>query len=109
MVAGISLGMLIGIITGIVALLLLRTASRASIGQSKAVLAITAELLAIPTFWFGGPWITAEIVRLVSLDQIKEPYIVSLTVTFVAFVLFPIIRWTIQVGRELGEIPRQEL
>ena len=81
MLAGISLGVLIGIITGIVALLLLRTASRASIGQIKAVLAITAELLAIPTFWFGGPWITAEIVRLVSFDEMKEPYIISLNIT----------------------------
>jgi hypothetical protein len=100
---GIAIGILIGIISGTVALVLLRTANTASIRNVTSLVAITTELLAIPTFWFGGPWVATGWLKLVRLEQIINSYILALSMTFVIVVAYPICRWILQLGRELGQ------
>lgn len=100
---GIAIGILIGIISGTVALVLLKTANTASIKSATSLIAITTELLAIPTFWFGGPWVASDFLNLVELDKIINSYIVSLATTFIVVVIYPIGRWIIQLAKELGQ------
>ncbi len=100
---GIAIGILIGIVSGAVALVLLKTANTASIKNVSSLVAVTTEILAIPTFWFGGPWIATDLLKLVELDKIINPYIVTLATTFVVIVIYPIGRWIIQLARELGQ------
>ena len=100
---GIAIGILIGLISGAVALVLLKTANTASIKSVSSLVAITTEILAIPTFWFGGPWVAAGLLKLVELDKIINSYIVTLATTFVLVVIYPIGRWIIQLARELGQ------
>jgi len=100
---GIAIGILIGVTSGTVALVLLKTANSASIKNISSVVSVTAEILAIPTFWFGGPWIATDILKLVELSQIINSYIIALATTFLIVVGYPISRWIIQLAKELGE------
>ena len=101
-VVGIALGILIGITSGAVALVLLKTANTASIKDVSSIVALTSEILAIPTFWFGGSWVSTSLFRLVPLAGMINPYIVSVAVSFSLVVAYPIFRWVVQLGAELG-------
>src|SRR5262245_2110539 len=57
---GPALGFFIGVICGLAVLLLIRTA-RASRATLKTTVAEISQLLAIPTFSFGGPWVTSTL------------------------------------------------
>lgn len=100
---GIAIGILIGVVSATVALVLLKTANTASIKSVSSLIAITTEILAIPTFWFGGPWVAAGLLELVPLDRIINSYIVTLATTFLIVVAYPIGKWIIQLSRELGQ------
>lgn len=99
---GLFLGVLIGIINGTVALLLLKTADTASMKSLPSLLTLTVKLLSIPTFVLGGTWMASSIPNL-NWDRISDHYIMSLVITFVLIVSYPISRWIVRVGRELGQ------
>jgi hypothetical protein len=100
-ITGTAIGLLIGLVTGIVFLLLLKTADQAS-EQGMSVLKVTTEILAIPTFWFGGPWFTTGLLKLVEMDKFINPYLVSLVAVFSLISLYPAARWIIQLGEHFG-------
>jgi hypothetical protein len=102
LVPGVALGILIGVTSGVVALVLLKTANTASVKDVSSIVALTSEILAIPTFWFGGPFVSTKLFGMLSLDAIINPYIVSLAISFVLLVVYPIFRWVAQLGAELG-------
>ena len=100
MMPGAPLGVLIGIVTGLVFALFLGAASKAdSVG---AVLKVSPQLLAIPTFWFGGPWVATSIFKVAQLDQLLNAYVVFLAITFTVSVGWPAIRLIILIGNRLG-------
>lgn len=101
MITGLAIGILIGVITGTVFLLLLKTADRAS-EKGVSILTLISQLLAIPTFWFGGPWLTSDLLKLVSRSELINPYLVSLVAVFSIISFYPAARWIIQVGEQLG-------
>ena len=103
MIPGIGIGILIGIITGTVALIIIRTVNKKSLRSLTNIVSLTSELLAIPTFWFGGPWLTTDVIKLFDLKNIINPYIIALAVTFSLIIAYPIARLTIQLGKELGQ------
>jgi len=102
LVAGVALGILIGVTSGAVALVLLKTANTASVKDISSIVTLTSEILAIPTFWFGGPWVSTTLFRLIPLAGMINPYIVSVAISFTLLVAYPIFRWVIQLGAELG-------
>jgi len=102
LIPGIFIGFLIGILSGTVTLVLLLTVSRAPIEKTKSIIAITSEFLAIPTFWFGGPWITTRLLETVNLTEMLNPYIVSLSFVYIAMLIYPMFRWISRVAEELG-------
>ncbi len=101
-IAGIALGLLIGVVSGTVALVLLKTANTASVKDVSSIVALTSEILAIPTFWFGGPWVSASLLKLVPLAGMINPYIISLAICFPVIVSYPVFRWIVRLGAELG-------
>ena len=103
MFVGLALGFLIGIISGIVFLLLLNTAVITSDKSASFILTLTAELFAIPTFWFGGPWLTTQLLKLVPLQELINPYVASLAVIFSVISLYPATCWIIQLGKDFGQ------
>ena len=98
---GIPLGILIGVITGIAAVFVIRTAW-SSPKNAKPILKLLGELLAIPTFWFGGPWLTTTMMARLELGTILPAYLVALACTFVGITLLPLFRIVVQVGNEIG-------
>jgi hypothetical protein len=104
---GPALGFFIGLISGFSALLLIRTAAsgRATL---KATLAEITQLLAIPTFCFGGPWLTSELFSNVDFDDVLPTYAISLALTFALVSGYPLIlliRMTCQHMAEQGRRP----
>jgi hypothetical protein len=98
---GIALGLLIGLVSGAALVLLLAVARR---GQAdlKSTAAVIAELFAIPTFWFGGPWVTTTAMQSISLAEILPSYMVSLSVIFTGIALVPMYGLVQSIGREIG-------
>ena len=100
---GIPLGFLIGAVTGGVAVLLFRTAWQAT--DAAGVLKVIAELLAIPAFWFGGPWLTTSLLESVEPDEIRASYLMTLAAVFVALAAMPLIRLSWATGLAIGARP----
>jgi hypothetical protein len=100
-IAGLTIGLLIGVITGTVFLLLLKTANQAS-ERGVSIATLTSEILAIPTFWFGGPWLTTRMLKLVPIKELINPYLISLAAVFSLICLYPAARWIIQLGEQFG-------
>ena len=103
---GIPLGVLIGIVSGISLILLIRTSARMSERPLRTTLALIGEILAIPTFWFGGPWITQRFLTSVDLEQIVSSYVLSLAITFVLIAFYPLTRLVIRFGNDIGSQQR---
>jgi hypothetical protein len=96
---GIALGLLIGVITGTAFLLLVLTAK---FTDAKAIISVVAEILAIPTFWLGGPWLTTTLMQQVDLNLILPSYLASLACTFLAAALYPLVRLVIRTGNAMA-------
>lgn len=108
MVAGIFLGILIGTLTSIVALLLLRSANAIAIKNISSLIKITSQILAIPTFWVGGGWLGKGILRDVIKDEnMINSYIASLAIIFLSAMLYPMYKWIIKLAGELGQETRR--
>jgi len=97
-VSEISIGFLIGLVTGPVFLLLIRNAVRLPTSDTSTLLTMAAELLSIPSFWFTGSWLSGERAEALLLD----PYAGALAITFGLFVLYPLGRLALWFGEELG-------
>lgn len=95
---GIVLGALNGIITGAVFIALVMGLAKTDSGQSGK---IVAEVLAIPTFWFGGPWVATQTLTTVDWARQIEPYAASLLVVFGLISLFPVYGFVQKVTRDL--------
>ena len=91
-VIGISLGALIGLVTGIVAVFLMRAALRIPRGDIGRLVTLAGELLAIPTFWFGGPWLATRLLRHLDFALVLPWYLVTLALAFALIVALPLFR-----------------
>jgi hypothetical protein len=100
---GIPLGLLIGLVSGLVVLLLIRTAWRISRINLKSLGTLLGHLLAIPTFWLSGPWISGRFLEGQKLAEILPYYIVSLACTFSMIAAYPLLRIVVSLGREIGK------
>ena len=96
--AAIPLGILIGTISGLAAVLLIKIAFQGS--RVASILSAIGELLALPTFWFGGPWLTTRIIQQVQLSE--DIYVLSVALVFMIWVSFPMFRLVIAVGNMAG-------
>lgn len=102
MLVGIVVGGLNGIITAVILLVLLQTSLDARVSNVTAVLAIVAQILALPTFWFGGPWLTTKLLRSVPIEQMINPYLVCLALTFVGFAGGPLFFFSLRSIRVIS-------
>ena len=101
---GLALGVLIAMMSGFALILLVSTAVRDRGLHVRTTLALTGELLAIPTFWFGGPWVTTVLLTTVDLAQILPSYMISLSVTFTIIAFFPLLWLILSLGRQIAKV-----
>jgi hypothetical protein len=97
---GVPLGILIGLVSGGVAIILIRTAWQTS--GLKGTVQVVGQLLAIPTFWFGGPWLTSSLLASVEPIEIRTSYVLSLAAVFVPLAGWPIVKLSYDTGRRIG-------
>jgi hypothetical protein len=104
MFIGAIIGVLIGGISGMVTLVVLYP--MLSIGGyvpgGKTVPIATTHLLALPVFWFGGPWISTSLIGLVELNTFLTPYIVFLAFTYFGTISYPLVKWIRSLGLSVG-------
>lgn len=103
LVIGVPLGILIGVVSGVVFLLLFKTLWRASVKQIPLLI---GEMLSIPTFWFGGHWLTTALLESVDLNEMLPSFILSLTCVFVPIAMASVIFVIVRYGTERGETER---
>ncbi|NIM50651.1 MAG: hypothetical protein GTN78_03610 [Gemmatimonadales bacterium] len=104
---GIALGILVGAVSGTVAVTFTRTLAQQSAKSAKTVIALTAEFLALPTSWFGGSWMTSSWLAEIDRAAIIQPYALSLAVTFMVVFGYPLVRYVIHQGNTIGRVDRQ--
>jgi hypothetical protein len=104
---GYPLGILIGVITGFVFTTFLRTARHDVKAQFSTGMKISTQLLAMPTFWFGGPWVTTQFLRTVNIDEVLPGYLLALTLMFLLVIGWPLVKYVIEAGKEVGEYQRR--
>lgn len=99
MIIGIALGILIGLVTGAVFIHLVKVLAGATSGELKVV----AEVLAIPTFWFGGPWIAAQALQNINWEEQLPAYSLTLMIVFLALSGFPVIEYIKRIVSEIKD------
>jgi len=99
---GIPIGILIGLISGVIFIFLVRTAWT-SRNDPKAVAKVFLELLAIPTFWFGGSWAASAFLRELDVTAMLPYYATSLAVMFGLIALPVLWKLILQIAREVGQ------
>ncbi len=97
---GVALGFFIGLISGLDILMLLRAVigSKASV---RATMMATSQLLAVPTFCFGGPWISAVFLQSTDLNALLLPYSISLSITVTLTAGYPLLMFIIAFGNKV--------
>lgn len=100
---GIALGVLIGVVTGGVAIALFQAAWNES--DRSGLLKVTGEILALPIFWFGGPWLTTTMFASVELADIRSAYLISLAIVFAPIAGFIVVMKAWKVGRDIASQP----
>jgi hypothetical protein len=83
-----------------VAILLIKTGWQTA--DVKGTFQVVGQLLAIPTFWFGGPWLTTSMLASVEPAEIRSSYFIALTAVFVPIASVPLVRLVRDVGRSTG-------
>lgn len=95
----VGVGVLIGVVSGLWSvMLLLWFTTSAKRGRSKRLRIALGECLSLPTFWFGGPWLSG---RLMSIDQLNTSmgyYVLTLSAVFLVITGLPIFRLVVRTA-----------
>lgn len=100
--AGLSVGIVIGAISGLIILAILRTLAKAN--TAKAIVMLVGELTGLVAFIVGAHFLGSSVLfSEEELPLIRDSYLVSLAATIVIMMTYPIFRWIVRLGEELGE------
>jgi hypothetical protein len=102
-IEGVFIGGLIGLVTGIVACACLKILNQVALADIKQMFMLVGQFFAIPTFWFGGPWVSTELLHLVEKSLFVLPYIISLAMTFFIVMSYPVYKWIRRLGEKFGD------
>ncbi len=98
-VIGLGVGLLIGVLSGVNFLFMLKTLAQAASWVDG--LKVVGEIAMIPTFWFGGPWITTKIIPATTWTAMAPWYVVTLAAAFVLITVIPVVRFIARIAREI--------
>lgn len=101
--AGISIGILVGVISGLITLVVLKTLANASISNVKSILTLFGELTGLVAFLITANFLAKSNLFPDGVSDIRDSYLVSLTATIVLMMIYPVYRWIVKLGKELGE------
>jgi hypothetical protein len=112
LVVGVPLGLLIGVITAMMTLLILDDAFQPQtrmiswveriFGRRQASgLRHVGKMATLITLWFGGGWLTTIVMSDLSWAEVRGPYLVALAVTYMTIVVVPLVRLIARVSRKI--------
>jgi hypothetical protein len=106
--------MLIGVISGVIILLLLGDATRPNRARYSWIerifgrrrtsgVSLIAKILALPVFWFGGPWLSTRLLGDLDWTSLLPVYLISLTATVLLIISYPLFRFILKVAGDMRE------
>jgi hypothetical protein len=96
--AGIALGILVGVVSGAAFGIYLDASTGTDATKAADPMKVATSLLAMPTSWFGGGWLT----NIFDLDEILSWYVTSLAVSFLIVGAYPLFKKVVQIGNRIG-------
>jgi hypothetical protein len=97
---GAALGFVVGMTGGLVVVLLVRNAA-VTRQTLRTTLAQIGQLMTIPGFFFGGPWLGSRLFSSVDFAMMLTSYVVSLAVTFALVAGYPLAKLVIATGNRI--------
>lgn len=85
--AAIAVGIIIGILSGLVTILIVRVTLKDDRSTGDFV-ELIAEFVAVPSLWFGGGFINEQLVVQMKLAQNVSYYMLSVAIVYSCLVLF---------------------
>ena len=106
MLIGGIVGVLIGFLTGVATLVVLYPifSIKGYVPAGRRAPLATAQLLGLPAFWFGGPWLSTKLFSFIDLNIFLNPYIAFLAFTYILVVSYPLVQWIRSLGLRIGRI-----
>ncbi|HZP96034.1 MAG TPA: hypothetical protein VFC31_06840 [Candidatus Limnocylindria bacterium] len=101
-IAAVLIGVLIGLLTGAIANLALLSATQGTLDVGKLG-KLGAYLLAVASAWFGGSWVSGQIVSSVKWPDVLQFYTLGLLVGFCPLFAYTAWRLAVKIGREFGK------
>jgi hypothetical protein len=100
---GIFLGIVVGIPSAFVFLLLMRTVMkvRRTGGSDQETRWLIAQFLALPTFMLGGPWFATDLVQFFDWERTKLAYTATVGSIFGAVGFVFLVIFAVQTGSEM--------
>jgi len=98
---GIAVGVLIALITGTNFVFMLRTLAKAA--SWKEGFQVAVQIAAIPTFWFGGPWVTTKIIAADIWTKMAPWYVGALAVGFGLIIGVPLVEFIKRVAKAIRD------
>ena len=95
------IGFIIGIISGIAALMLLKTLN-SPLKKDATTIALIGELLALAAFMVGGKWASETLFKIIDIPFEAPEYYRSLAITFALIIIYPVFRLIIKLGEDFG-------
>ena len=95
----IPIGLFIGVLSGFIFLLILRTGFEGS--GIKYVTALIGELTALATFSLGGTWLASGVLTDIE-PEFLTPYILSFAITFFTISAKSLYRAVVKIGNQIG-------
>jgi hypothetical protein len=97
---GIALGVLMGVLSGAIFVFLLR--DMVIFGNTLVhALKVVGEVISIPGFWFGGPWVTTGVLKDIEWALIIENYLIALSLVFLGISATTLLRFISRITNEL--------
>jgi hypothetical protein len=104
-VFAVCVGILIAVVTGMGSVLLLLWATTSSKkSRSRHLRAAVGECLALPTFWFGGPWLSGKLMSDGRLSAALGYYAIALAAGFLLIIGFPLFRLVVRTAAAVRDV-----
>jgi hypothetical protein len=98
---GIPVGVFVGVLSGVIFLLILRTGFEGT--GLKHATALIGELTALASFSLGGSWLAKGVLKDVGQADFLSPYILAFAVTFFVIIAKSLVRAVITIGNQIGQ------
>lgn len=96
---GIPLGVLVGLLSGILSVLFLRTLQVVK-RETKSVLMLIGQFAGIPTLWLSVPF-GSKVLAGTAPSELRTSYVITLAVIWVAVVSWPMLQLIIKTAEEI--------